>query len=882
VLAGIWAEVLGLEQVGIHDNFFELGGHSLLVTQVISRARAAFRVELPLRSIFESPTVAGLAESIEVARQTEQNLQSLPILPVSRQRHLPLSFAQQRLWFLDQLEPGSFLYNVPRAFRISGELNVAALQGTFDAIVERHEVLRTTFATVDGNPVQVIAPSLGVPLPIIDLSQMAESEREAEARRLATEEAQRPFDLAQGPLARTALLRLSEEEHVLLLMMHHIVSDGWSAGVLFHELGTLYKGFSAGKPSMLPELPIQYADYAVWQRQWLQGEVLEKQLSYWREQLGGELPVLELPTDSPRSAVPSHRGAYRFAKFPERITEGLEALSKGEGATLFMTLLAAFQTLLMRYSNQEDIIVGATVAGRNRAEIEELIGFFTNTLMLRTNLSGDPTFRQLLGRVREVTIGAYAHEDVPFEKLVEELDSERTLSRKLLSRVRFALHNAQQPLELPGLKLSQFEFDGGIVRYDLALFMEKTEQHLGAYWTYKTDLFDAATITRMSNCFETLLSSIVDQPDTRLSALIATLIEADKQQQAAEKGERKESKLKKLMNVAPKAVSVVQERLVKTDYLRPGQSSPLVIRPDTESINLVTWAKSNREFIERELQKHGALLFRGFNLDSETEFEQFIAAISGELLEYSYRSTPRTQVNGRIYTSTEYPPDQSIPLHNEMSYSSNWPMKIWFSCVKTAEQGGETPIADSRKVFARINPKIRERFVQKGVMYVRNYGDGLDLSWQNVFQTMNKSEVEEYCRKVGIEFEWTSNNRLRTRQLCQGVAAHPQIGEMVWFNQAHLFHISSLEPDVRESLLLSFGEEDLPRNAYYGDGSQIEDGVLNEIRDVYEEEKVIFAWQEGDILMLDNMLMAHGRTPFIGQRKVLVGMAEPFNSVMLY
>jgi len=881
VLAGIWTEVLGLDQVSIHDNFFELGGHSLLVTQVISRARAAFEVEIPLRSIFESPTVAGLSESIEVAREAEKNQQSLPILPASRQGHIPLSFAQQRLWFLDQLEPGSFLYNAPRAFRIGGELNVTALRQTLNAIVARHEALRTTFATEDGNPVQVVAPSLNVVLPIVDLSQLADGDREAEARRLATEEARRPFDLAQGPLVRTALLRLSAEEHVLMLTMHHIVSDGWSGGVLFRELGTLYKDFSEGKPARLPELPIQYADYAIWQRQWLQGEVLEEQLSYWREQLGGELPQLELPTDRPRSAVPSDGGAYRFVKFPERITEGLEALSKREGATLFMTLLAAFQTLLMRYSGQEDIIVGATVAGRNRAEIEGLIGFFTNTLMLRTNLSGDPTFRQLLGQVREVTIGAYAHEDVPFEKLVEELDPERALSRRLLSRVRFALHNAQPSLELPGLRLSQFEFDSGIVRYDLALFMEKTEQGLRASWTYKTDLFDAATITRMSNSFETLLSSIVAQPDAWLNDLVSALIEADKQQQAAEKGERKESKLKKLRSVTPRAVSLVPEKLVKTDYLQPGKSSPLVIRPDTESINLITWAKSNREFIETKLQKHGALLFRGFKVNSETEFEQFIAAISGELLEYSYRSTPRTQVNGRIYTSTEYPADQSIPLHNEMSYSSNWPMKIWFSCFKSAEQGGETPIADSRKVFERISPRIREQFIQKGVRYVRNYGDGLDLSWQNVFQTVNKSEVEEYCRKAGIDFEWTSNNRLKTRQLCQAIATHPKVGGTVWFNQAHLFHISSLEPDVRESLLSSFGEEDLPRNAYYGDGSRIEDDVLDEVREAYQQEKVVFSWEKGDILMLDNMLMAHGRTPFIGHRKILVGMADPFNSIML-
>jgi acyl carrier protein len=344
VLAGIWAEVLGLEQVSIHDNFFELGGHSLLVTQVIARARAAFQVELPLRSIFESPTVAGLAESIEMARQAEKSLQSSPVLPVSRQGHLPLSFAQQRLWFLDQLEPDNFLYNVPRAFRMSGDLNVEALRQAFEAIVARHEVLRTTFAMVDGNPVQVIAPSLSVPLPIVELSQLAEGEREAKARQLVIEEAQRPFDLQRGPLLRTSLLRLSEEEHVLLLTTHHIVSDGWSAGILFRELRALYEGFSTDKPLSLPELSIQYVDYAVWQRQWLQGEVLERQLSYWQEQLGGDLPVLELPTDRSRPAAQSFRGAYRFVTFPKTTTEGLEALSQSEGATLFMTLLAAFQT----------------------------------------------------------------------------------------------------------------------------------------------------------------------------------------------------------------------------------------------------------------------------------------------------------------------------------------------------------------------------------------------------------------------------------------------------------------------------------------------------------------------------------------------------------
>jgi len=325
-------------------------------------------------------------------------------------------------------------------------------------------------------------------------------------------------------------------------------------------------------------------------------------------------------------------------------------------------------------------------------------------------------------------------------------------------------------------------------------------------------------------------------------------------------------------------VKVSSIELVKIELLHSEKPLPLVIQPVVEGINLVTWAASNRDAIATWLLQHGGILFRNFDIREIAQFEQFIQTISGTLLDYSYRSTPRHQISGKIYTSTEYPAAQSIPLHNEMSYSLSWSMKILFFCMKAAERGGETPISDSRKIFQCINPKIKEKFIQKKVMYVRNYGDKLDLSWENVFQTNNKSDVETYCHKAGIEFEWKDSNHLRTRQICQAVATHPKTGEMVWFNQAHLFHVSSLEPEVRQTLLSTMKEDELPRNAYYGDGSPIETSVLDEIREIYQQEAVIFPWQEGDILMLDNMLTAHGRKPFIGSRKVVVGMAEPFIS----
>ncbi|MBD1806824.1 TauD/TfdA family dioxygenase [Microcoleus sp. FACHB-SPT15] len=324
------------------------------------------------------------------------------------------------------------------------------------------------------------------------------------------------------------------------------------------------------------------------------------------------------------------------------------------------------------------------------------------------------------------------------------------------------------------------------------------------------------------------------------------------------------------------AVSLSQEGLIKTEYLQPEQLLPLVVQPTVEGLNLTSWAQNNQQFIETNLLKHGGILFRNFQVNGAADFENFIKALAGELLQYSYRSTPRSHVSGNIYTSTEYPAEQFIPLHNEMAYSRNWPMKIGFYCVQPSQQGGETPIADSRKIFQRLDPIIRENFRQKQVMYVRNYRHGLDLSWQNVFQATDKSEVEHYCRNNGIEFEWYDQDSLKTRQICQAVATHPKTGEDVWFNQAHLFHVSNLNSAVREGLFAGFNEEELPRNAYYGDGSPIETSVLDEIRDIYKQEAITFTWQVGDILFLDNMLACHGRNPFVGSRKVLAGMAEPF------
>ena len=529
LVASVWRQVLGVERVGSDENFFELGGHSLLATQVASRVRKVFGIELELRQLFERPTVAGLARHIEALRHNGQNRSFKPIVPVPRNGELQLSFAQQRLWFLDKLVAGSPVYNMPTALRLKGQLNVRALEQALTEIVRRHEALRTTFPEVDGQPVQVFAPPPAISLPLVDLSDLEPAEREQKAHRLAEAEAQLPLDLSNGPLLRVSVLRLEEGEHVVLLTMHHIVSDGWSMSVLLRELTTLYEAFVDGRDSPLSQLPIQYADFAAWQREWLSGEVLEAQLEFWKKRLAG-VSVLELPADKPRPPVQSFTGAHEGLVLSEELTEAVKALSVREGATLFMTLLAAFKVLLRYYTGQRDIVVGTPVANRNHEAIEGLIGFFVNTLVLRTELSDEMSFSELLGEVREVALDAYAHQDVPFEKLVEELQPERDLSRNPLVQVFCVQQNLPSlKLEMAGLNAEVLEAELGTTKFDLTLYITETESGLLTAFEYSSELFEASTIKRMLGHYERLLEEIVIAPDKRLSE-ISLLTEEEHQE----------------------------------------------------------------------------------------------------------------------------------------------------------------------------------------------------------------------------------------------------------------------------------------------------------------------------------------------------------------
>ncbi|HWN42365.1 MAG TPA: amino acid adenylation domain-containing protein [Thermoanaerobaculia bacterium] len=538
LLAGIWCDLLGISSVAPHESFFELGGHSLLATRMISRIRAVLDLELPLRAVFEEPTLAGLAAMAERARRGNAGMP--PLVKVQRSGPLPTSFSQQRLWFLDRLEPGSIAYNLPRAVRLEGPVDVAALAGALSGIVSRHESLRTHFVEKDGEPWQVIAEAVPLPLPVFDLASLPAAAREQEARRVSAAEARRPFDLARGPLLRCELLRLGEREHVLLAGMHHIVSDGWSMGIFVRELGDLYRGLVSREPARLPELPIQYADFATWQRQWLRGEVMEERLAWWTMQLAGAPQVVDLPLDRPRPPIQSYDGGRAHLTIGRDLEERLDAVARRLGVTPFMVLLAAFATLLRRYGSQADIVMGTPIANRERAELETLIGMFVNTLALRVDLSGDPDVAGLARRVREVALGAFSYQDVPFERLVEELQPERSLSHAPVFQVVLALQNLPEAdLDLGEVTLSRLPIDGGAAQVDLALFLIPSAQYgMLARMDYASYLFDPDTVERLLGHFHRLLEGVTAEGADGLRISELSLLSREEREQVVREWNR--------------------------------------------------------------------------------------------------------------------------------------------------------------------------------------------------------------------------------------------------------------------------------------------------------------------------------------------------------
>jgi acyl carrier protein len=568
VLASIWSNILEVTDVSALDDFFALGGHSLLLVQVATQIRESFHVQLPLRSLFEAPTLAALAERVDTARREAKGLDDAPLVAVQRDGEAALSFAQERLWVFEQLEPDTGAYNIPRVLRLDGPLDAIALEKSVNTIVERHEVLRTSFHDVNGKPVLSIAKSLTLEIPLIDLSTQPQDARNERIRELTA----RPFDLTRAPLLRLALIRLGEYEHILVMTMHHLICDAWSIGVFMRELVACYNSFTSESTPSLPALPVQYVDFASWQRNELTGAPLQKQFEYWRHKLAGAPPVISLPTDRPRPSIRSFQGARRSFIIAKDVTEQLKAIARSESATLFMTLLTAFQSLLSCLANETDIAVGSPIAGRNRPETEPLIGYFVNTLVLRADLSGDPTFRESLRRTRETALGAFANQDLPFEKLVEDLNPARTTAYNPLFQVWFVMQQAfAGRQELNGLAVEYLDSGTTLTRHDLQLSLWESAKGLEGAFTYSTSLFDVETIDCMVEQFKSLLAVVVEQPETRLSDLRSSVSEAGRAYRAEAIAGLEETSRMKLKSSKRKVVVDVTPAVVEESWTNPNQ-----------------------------------------------------------------------------------------------------------------------------------------------------------------------------------------------------------------------------------------------------------------------------------------------------------------------
>jgi amino acid adenylation domain-containing protein len=900
-LARIWADVLKVERIGRHDNFFELGGDSILSIQITIRANEA-GLRLAPRQIFEHQNIVDLALAIGASGTTEpapigreaqesstrEGATSQPPFGLNRRKSAqlpstlgeiedayPLSPMQHAMLFQSVYAPDSLPYFSHTVCILPGSLDVEAFKRSWQRAIDRHSILRTAFIWegVD-EPFQIVIRNLDLPWEESDWSDLSPAEYEARLQSFLKEDSARGVELTKAPLIRLKLLKTPQREYELIWSCHHLLMDGWSLNLLIKEIFSSYQALREGQiPQADRAYP--YRDYI----DWINRQDSSRAEQFWRRILKDVKKATSINADGGTAHFRDDDDFYyeeRHIQLSAAMTESLQSLARRHRLTLNTLIQGAWSLLLCELSSSDDVVFGVTVLGRpsDLWGIESIMGLFINTLPMRVRVAKDMTLLPWLKTVQRDQVEMLQYEYIPLAKIQGWSEAPQGMP---LFESNVVFMNLQQDASVRAAEASILLRD---VRAKTPTNIPLTlkgfpGREICLQLLYDNRRFDAARVIAMLEQLKLLLEGFTAHPETDLGRLLNMLRDYETDRMLRERTERKRIGFDRLMKVKPKVIALYNEALIKTSYIDHEKLTPLVITPQAGDVDLISWAKGNLEFIEFNLQAHGGVLFRGFPLDSHEKFDQFVRSIRPELLDYQDQHTPRTRISGSIYTSTEYPADHYVPFHSENSKNSGWPMKIWFFCLRPSQQGGETPIADNRKVFDLLEPGLREKFMSKNVMYVRNFGEGVGLPWQTVFQMSDKAALEQYCRSAGIDFEWKGDDRLKIRHISQAVATHPKTGEMVWFNQAHLFHISSLEPKARESLLNLFDEADLPANAYYGDGSPIEDEVVDHIRKAYSASSVKFPWQKGDVLMLDNMLISHSRSPYVGDRQVLVAMAEP-------
>ncbi len=877
-LAHIWGEVLGVERVGRHDNFFELGGHSLTATMLTSRVRAVMGVNIPLRKIFEHACLQRQADYVDRLRSKKSRLDTddIPLVKITSQDTIPLSPTQLRLWLVERMGSSSSTpaYTMAAALRLSGELDLTILKHVFEMILSRHEILRTVYPEDDeGNPIMVVQKTSPVELPVTDIAH--ESEIDSQLAALSAQ----PFNLMEGPLLRVNLLRLSAEQHALLLSVHHIVFDGWSEAVFVKEFVALYQALRAGEASGLPELTIQYTDYAVWHQRRLEASA-PRDAGFWSEYLNNAPARSTLPPDILRESRESDAGGSLSVAIRGELADAVNHLAIAHETSSFTVLFAGFTAWLHQHNGVDDLVIGTDVAGRDHHQLEDLMGFFVNVLPLRSQWSKGLTFLQWLEQIKETTLSAFEYRDVPFDHIVEYAGVPRTKSRNPLVQMLFVMQNTpRNHFDIPGLDVEFLPAPVTTSKFDSAVFVKEGTDGLSVEWVFSTDLYRRETIQQACAGWLRRMQKIVGNPTELLDAPDKSNREVSFVRKAGPMPPGKLDKLNKIARTETSAVLTTRQ-LVRTSFLAADKEFPLLVEAICDDIDAVAWASNQKEFIATSLCKHAGILFRNFGLKNPQEFEAFAEAIEPDL-HGSYGDLPKKKGGCNIYRSTPYPERQMILYHNESSHLESWPRKQWFFCELPSRVGGATPIVDCREMLCRLPLALVDKLESKGLLYVRTFLPGLDVSWQDFFKTDNFADVEKRLVAFDIEWCWIDEHTLQTRTRCPAVIRHPYTGERVFFNQMQLHHVSCLESWVREDLLDVVGEQCMPRQVYYGDGSPISEKTMSMIGQTYEACAVRFKWQQGDVVMLDNMLAAHARDPYEEPRKIVVAMGDMVNRSML-
>jgi amino acid adenylation domain-containing protein len=866
-LVKIWQAVLKSSPISCVDDFFTLGGDSIIALQLASRISESLRLNCSVKNIFEAPSISALSLLLSKKSTVKQP----ELIKVPAKSSYDLAPAQLSLWLSDQMvqTQDKQVFNISGTVILHGVLKCNLLQQAFELVIARHTSLRMNFVERMGEASMKVAKDSEFKLLTHNLTHYLTQAAQVERSQYLQEEFEnRPFNLASAPLIRAMLLQLDEQKHQLSISMHHIISDGWSTGVLIDDLGRAYQALATQQAPSWQPLHITYVDYAHWQQTLLSGPAGQLLRDYWRDNLAAAPVNSALPNHYPRPEQLSNEGALVVTIFNAEQTKRLKVFASEHRVSLNAVLLSGYLLFLHAVNDKSDVIIGSDFAGREHSALEALIGLFVRVLPLRSKLDNESLVINFIKQTQAASLQIMAHQALGLESLADLIEAPRINNIQPLVQQLFVMQNTPQK-QWPMSEISLEPIDGLSAissKFDSSLFVIETDE-LQCQWVFRKQLYNPEVMQKWLERWQLCVLQFIQMSEQPVRNIISPMIQEFKMMQKTARG-NSFAGLKKGLKKRAKVTTGI-----KTSFLPETEQFPIILEPSSSDLDPINWAGNNRDTIDDYLKQYGGIIFRNFALQSPQEFESFADAIQPGLYG-QYGDLPKKEGGKNTYKSTPYPEKQMILYHNESSHLDKWPRKQWFFCELPSKIGGATPIVDCRRMLKELPEELVAKIKQKELLYVRNFIPNLDVAWQDFYKTDNKAQVEARLIASNSEFRWLDNGGLQTRTKTHGVIKHHLSGEESFFNQVQLHHESCLEESVRNDLIEMVGHEYLPRNVFFGDGTPISYKEMKIIGEAYERCAVRFGWQKGDVVMVDNMLAAHARDPYEEPRKIVVAMGD--------